>query len=350
MPAVASVLCASLLAVPSLAAEGGYDAGRLDLPFVGHTTFGKWPPFTDWTKLGTAKADFAVLGVPNDMGTQYRSGARMGPRSIREASTLYQFGHKQVYDFDTNETYEYGDVIDVGDADVVHGDIMTTHNRTRLAVESILNAGKVPFILGGDHSITAPNCAALAVLQKPVFLVQIDAHLDFVDERHGVRYGHGNCMRRCLELPHIKSLLQLGIRGVSSTAKSGFEDAQRMGSTILSVRKVRELGAAGVAALVPDGASVYFSIDIDGLDPSIAHGTGTPSHGGFLYYEVKDILRQVITQRAKELVGLDIVEVSPPYDPAEVTATLAARLVLDAMGFANMARKQAAAGGRALEL
>merc|ERR1739844_802682 len=90
-------------------------------------------------------------------------------------------------------------------------------------------------------------------------------------------------------MQHIKALFQLGIRGVSSTAKSGFDDAQRMGSTILSVRQIRKIGAEAVAAMIPQDASVYISLDIDGLDPSIAHGTGTPSHGGFLYYEVKDI-------------------------------------------------------------
>jgi len=314
--------------------EGAYDTGRLDLPFVGHATFGKFPAFTDWTRLADMTADFAVLGVPNDMGTQWRSGARMGPRSVREASTLYAFGHKEVYDADTDETYRYGDVIDVGDVDVVHTDTLTTHNRTQAAVELILQAGITPFIIGGDHSITAPNCAALATLAQPVVLVQIDAHLDFVNERHGVRYGHGNCMRRCLEMGHIVKLFQLGIRGVSSTAKSGFDDAKRMGSTILSVRKIRELGVKAVVDMIPHNSYLYLSIDIDGLDPSIAGGTGTPSHGGFTYYEVKDLLRGVIS-RSRKLVGLDLVEVSPPYDPGQVTATLAARIILDAMGFTN---------------
>ncbi|CAL1170993.1 unnamed protein product [Cladocopium goreaui] len=307
--------------------DGGYDHGRLNLPFVGHTTFGKYPPFTDWTQLASASADFAVLGVPNDMGTQYRSGARMGPRGIREASTLYQFGHKEVYDSDTGETYSYGSVVDVGDVDIVHTDQVLSLNRTQEAVEAILRAQLTPMILGGDHAITAPVCAALAVLQKPLVVVQIDAHLDFVDQRHGVRFGHGNSMRRCLEMPRISSMFQLGIRGVSSTAKSGFEDAKTMGSTVLSVRKVRELGVASVVERVPSGSLVYISIDIDGLDPSIAPGTGTPSHGGFLYYEVKDLLRLLISRT--HLVGLDLVEVSPPYDVAGVTTTLAARLVLD---------------------
>ena len=232
-------------------------------------------------------------------------------------------------------------MIDVGDVDIVHTDQASSLNRTREAVELILLAGATPIILGGDHATTAPVCSALAALRKPVVLVQVDAHLDFVDERHGVRYGHGNCMRRCLEMDHITSLLQLGIRSVSSTAKSSFDDARRMGSSILSVRKVRELGTQGVAALVPAGALVYFSIDIDGFDPSIAPGTGTPSHGGFSYYEVKDLLREIILFRASEVAGLDVVEVAPPYDPAQVTSLLAARVVFDAMGFIQQRRKQA---------
>merc|ERR1719247_2312608 len=120
-----------------------------------------------------------------------------------------------------------------------------------------------PIILGGDHSITSANCAALAKLKRKLHLVQIDAHLDFVDERHGVRYGHGNCMRRCLEMDHVTKMIQLGIRGVSSTAKNGFDDAKRMGSTILSVRKVREIGVDAVAQMIPTESLVYISIDID---------------------------------------------------------------------------------------
>ncbi|CAE7658208.1 AGMAT [Symbiodinium sp. CCMP2592] len=327
--------------------DGAYVRGRLNLPFVGHTTFGKFQPGDlngPWLRStgaeGSARPDFAVLGVPNDMGTQYRSGARMGPRAIREASTLYQFGHAEVYDADTGETYQYGDVVDIGDVDIVHTDQHLSLNRTRDAVELILQAGVTPFILGGDHATTAPVCSALSSLSKPVFLVQIDAHLDFVDERHGVRYGHGNCMRRCLEMPHINAMLQLGIRSVSSTAKSSFEDARRMGSTILSVRKVRELGVKHVAELVPSGALVYFSVDIDGFDPSIAPGTGTPSHGGFSYYEVKDLLREIILFRASDVAGLDLVEVAPPYDPAQVTSLLAARVVFDAMGFIKLKRQR----------
>merc|ERR1712176_1320242 len=184
-----------------------------------------------------------------------------------------------------------------------------------------------------------PNCAALAKLETPIVLVQIDAHLDFVDERHGVRFGHGNPMRRCLEMPHISKLFQLGIRGVSSTAKSGFDDAKRMGSTILSVRKVRQLGVEAVTQMIPKDCHLYVSLDIDGLDPSIAGGTGTPSHGGFSYYEVKDLLRLMV-YRSRRLVGMALVAVSPPYDPNGITSTLVARILLDSMGFANLNMKK----------
>lgn len=196
---VLSVVIAStvLLCSWANADDGAYVQGRLNLPFVGHTAFGKFQPgdlngplLRSTGAERSARPDFAVLGVPNDMGTQYRSGARMGPRGIREASTLYQFGHAEVYDADTGETYQYGDVIDIGDVDIVHTDQHLSLNRTRDAVELILRTGVTPFILGGDHATTAPVCSALSSLSKPVFLVQIDAHLDFVDERHGVRYGH----------------------------------------------------------------------------------------------------------------------------------------------------------------
>merc|ERR1719387_1622273 len=218
----------------------------------------------------------------------------------------------------------------LGDADIVHTDMVKSHANTQMLVEKIVgDHGKKPITLGGDHSITAPICAALAKLNKPITIVQIDAHLDFVDERHGVTHGHGNCMRRCAEMGHIEGLLQLGIRGVSSTAKSGFDAArQEFNSSILSVRDVRKyltfFGSANssqgaerlIEHYIKPRSNVYLSVDIDGFDPSIAHGTGTPSHGGFLYHEVKDILRAVILQ-STSLVGLDLVEVSPPYDPAQ---------------------------------
>ncbi|MFN0041815.1 MAG: agmatinase [Alphaproteobacteria bacterium] len=316
-------------------ATHGYETGRLNLPFVGHCTFGKQPICLDWDNIA---ADVAVLGVPYDMGTQYRAGARFGPRAIREASTLFSFGHGGAYDHEDDTVYLPVDkvrIVDMGDADIVHTDTAKSHENTRFAVRKILASGALPVILGGDHAVHAPVIEAFAG-QKPVHIVHFDAHLDFVDERHGVRYGHGNPLRRAAETKHVVGMTQLGIRNVSSSNKSDYDDARRYGSKILSVRDVRRLGRDGVLELIPKGARYYVTIDIDGFDPSIAPGTGTPSHGGFQYYEVLEIL-QGLSARG-EVVGMDLVEVAPAYDPTGITAFLAAQVLLNFLGFVFEAR------------
>jgi len=314
--------------------SNSYDTGRLDLPFVGVATFGKRPLITDWTAID---ADVAVLGAPFDFGTQWRSGARFGPRGVREASTLFSFGHAGAYDHEDDRTYLPGDVriVDIGDADIVHTDTETSHANIEAGVRAILKAGALPVVIGGDHSVNIP-CIRAYDDQKPFHILQIDAHLDFVDERHGVRHGHGNPMRRAAEQPYVTGLTQVGIRNVSSTAKEGYEDARKMGADILSVRQARALGPEGVAKRIPDGARVYVTLDIDAFCPSIAPGTGTPSHGGFLYYDVLELLQQVA--RNHDVVGFDLVEVAPDYDPTGSTSILAAQITLNFLGFIFDAR------------
>lgn len=307
----------------------GYEAGRLDLPFVGISTFGKRPYVSDWSAID---ADVAILGAPFDFGTQFRAGARFGPRGVREASTLFSFGHAGAYDHEDDATYLGGDVriVDIGDADIVHTDTVKSHANIEKAVRAILSAGALPVTIGGDHSINIP-CINAFDDQGDFHVLQIDAHLDFVDERHGVRNGHGNPMRRAAEKPYVTGLSQVGIRNVSSTAKEGYADARAMGSQIISVRQARDMGCDGVAATIPKGAKVYITIDIDAFCPSIAPGTGTPSHGGFLYYDVLEIL-QTVTQN-HEIIGIDLVEVAPDYDPTGSTSILAAQVLLNLLGF-----------------
>jgi agmatinase len=330
--------------------DNSYQSGRLNLPFVGHSTFGKSPVCIDWDAID---ADVAILGVPNDMGTQWRSGARFGPRGIREASTLFSFGHAGAYDHEDNTMYltrEQVRMVDVGDADIVHTDMAKSHANTEAAVRKILAAGAMPVVLGGDHSIHAPVIKAFDSL-GPIHILHFDAHLDFVDERHGVRYGHGNPLRRASEMKHITGMTQMGIRNVSSSNFQDYEAARAAGSTILSVRQIRKLGVSGVLDAIPSGKKYYMTIDIDGFDPSIAPGTGTPSHGGFLYYEVLEIIQAVVRREGGNIVGMDLVEVAPAYDPAGVTAILAAQLLLNSIGFIFHARHErklaAQADGRA---
>ena len=315
--------------------DHGYAAGRLNLPFVGIPTFGKRPYIADWDAIN---ADIAVLGAPYDFGTQWRPGARFGPRAVREASTLFSFGHAGAYDHEDDATYLASDVriVDIGDADIIHTKTEESHANIEFGVRKILAAGALPVVIGGDHSINIPCINAFSD-QDPVHIVQIDAHLDFVDERHGVTAGHGNPMRRAVEKPWVSGMTQLGIRNVSSTAKEGYEDARARGSDILSVRQVQKLGIDAVLERIPLGARYYVTIDIDAFCPSIAPGTGTPSHGGFLYYDVLEIL-QGLAKRG-QVAGIDLVEVAPAYDPTDSTQILAAQLLLNFIGFIFHAQK-----------
>ncbi len=301
----------------------------MNLPFTGICTFGRNPYTEDWRIID---ADIAVLGAPFDLGTQWRPGARFGPRAVREASTLFAFGHSGAYDHEDDAIYLGPEVriVDIGDADIVHTHTELSHTNIKTGVQAILNAGAFPVVIGGDHSVNIP-CIDAFEGTGDIHVLQVDAHLDFVDERHGVRFGHGNPMRRAAEKDYVTGLTQLGIRNVSSTAKEGYDDARAMGSSILSVRQVRKIGSQRALSSIPFGARVYVTIDIDAFCPSIAPGTGTPSHGGFLYYEVLEILQQL--SRSHEVVGVDLVEVAPDYDPTGSTAILAAQLLLNFLGF-----------------
>ena len=309
--------------------DHGYETGRLNLPFVGVSTFAKRELVTDWSQIN---ADVAVLGAPFDFGTQWRAGARFGPRGIREASTLFSFGHSGAYDHEDDITYLNGNVkiVDIGDADIIHTDTEKSHKNIENGVSSILSAGALPVVLGGDHSINIPCVNAFSNF-GPIHILQIDAHLDFVDIRHGVKYGHGNPMRRAVEKSYVTGLTQVGIRNVSSTAKEGYDSAKAMNSDILSVRQTRKIGPKNLVDRIPKDAKVYVTIDIDAFCPSIAPGTGTPSHGGFLYYDVLEILQCLAKQN--KVVGIDLVEVAPDYDHSGSTTILAAQILLNFLGF-----------------
>ena len=306
-----------------------YDQGRLNLPFVGICTFGKYPYIEDWDKI---KADIAVLGAPFDAGSQFRSGARMGPRGIREASTLFSFGHGGAYDHEDDITYLPADttgIVDIGDADIIHTDTMQSHANIEFGVKKILEAKAIPVVLGGDHSVNIP-CINAFRNEDPIHIIQIDAHLDFVNERHGVRFGHGNPMYRASEKEYVSGMTQIGIRNVSSTAREGYIEAKERGSKIFSVRQFRKMGISQILNTIPKNIRYYLTIDIDAFDPSIASGTGTPSHGGFYYYEILELIDGLTKQG--NIAGLDLVEVAPDYDITNSTSTLAAQLLMNIMG------------------
>jgi agmatinase len=302
-------------------------AERLNLPFTGIATFAKVPYHPD---LSTLNADVAVVGAPYDLGTQVRSGARFGPRGIRNASAIYGMRTVTYYDAEFDELYLDGvSIVDVGDADMIHGRPDACLANIEATTRAILDRGAMPVTLGGDHAVPIPILRALEN-HGPLVVVQIDAHLDFVDERFGVREGHGNVMRRIAEMDHVTGIAQLGIRGPGSSDPSDFEDAKRMGSVIIGPREFRRIGIPAVLDRIPWSAKYYVTMDCDGFDAALMPGTGSPSPGGFNYHEVVDLLRGLAVKG--DVVGFDFVEVAPVYDQTEVTGQTAARVILDFLG------------------
>lgn len=310
--------------------------GDLNLPFTGIATFAKVPYHHD---VATLDADVAVLGAPFDMGTQVRSGTRFGPRSIRNASTIYGLRTITYYDAEFDEVYlQDVKVVDVGDVDMIHMQPDRSLSNIQLAVERILERGALPVTLGGDHSVPIPILRAFRD-KGPMAVVQLDAHLDFVDERFGTREGHGNPMRRIAEMDHVTGLAQIGIRGPGSSDPSDFADAKRMGSVIIGPREFRRIGVEEVVSRVPEAPNYYVTMDCDAFDPALMPGNGSPSPGGLTYHEVVDFLR-ALAFRGGNILGFDFVEVNPMYDPSEVTQQVAARVILDFLGAIFKARER----------
>lgn len=308
-----------------------HERENLNLPCVGICSFGKFPIHTD---LDTLKADIGILGMPYDMGTQWRSGAKMGPRGLRDASTLCSvgLGAEGVYDHERDVCFlnAPASIVDCGDVDMVHGDLEQSFDNIETAVRRMAAAGTTPVGLGGDHSVTIPLAKGLAAL-GPFHVIQIDAHLDWADHRSGMRLGQGSPIRRLSEMDHVLTITQLGIRGVGSSRKSDFDDAKAYGSRILSPRQIRGLGIQNVIDQLPPNEKYFITFDIDGMDSSLAHGTGTPAPGGLWYDEIQEIF-EALAKRG-HVVGFDLVEVAPAYDPTQVTSLAAARLIVDFISF-----------------
>lgn len=302
---------------------------KLNLPITGICSFAKYPICTDLDELD---ADIAILGVPYDLGVGFLSGARLGPRRIREVSTHYARGDAGFYDPESQEQLLAAPIkiVDCGDADILHGDIEFSFQGIETAVRKILKKGAIPAIMGGDHSITIPVGRALSCLDSEICVIHFDAHLDWTDHVGPQRYGNGSPMRRLSEMNHIGPMIQIGLRGLGSSKKSDFEDAMAYGSILVPAKDVHKIGPQGVLKKIPKAKKYFISLDIDGYDISIAPGVGSPSPGGLYYDEVAEMLEGIC--RMGEIVGFDLVEVAPQYDPAGITARVAAMTMLNLMG------------------
>lgn len=315
-----------------------------DLPnYVGSASFQKLPWCPDDASLSAARPDVAIVGAPFDDYTSGRPGARFGPRAIREASYISGDIWSVPLEVDVFKVLR---VVDAGDAPVVPARPERGHRVIREKVLRIARAGAIPFILGGDHSITYPSASAVSEIHRPrkIGMIHFDAHADTANEVYGALMSHGTPMRRLIEDGWIegKNFVQVGLRGYWPD-QATFAWMRAQGLRWHRMVEIEERGAepviADAIAEALDGPdAIYLSIDIDVLDPSVAPGTGTPEPGGLLARELLRAIRQVVTR--VDLVGMDVVEVSPAYDHAEITARVANRCVLEAL--AAMAAKRLA--------
>jgi agmatinase len=294
----------------------------------------KLPWITDTAELAARRPDVAIIGAPFDDAVSHRSGARFGPRAIRQAQ--YTSGSINSLQVDI-EPFEVLDVVDAGDANIVPAWIDRAHALIYRKVREVAATGAIPIVLGGDHSITWPSATAVAEIRRPgsIGIVHFDAHADTANDDWGVLAGHGTPMRRLIESGAVagRNFVQVGLRGYWPPVET-FEWMQQQGLRYHFMREIEERGAEAVIAQAIDEAldgpdAIYLSLDIDVIDPGLAPGTGTPEPGGMLTREVLRAIRQIVGR--VELAAMDVVEVSPPYDHAETTAKAAHRAAQEAI-------------------
>ena len=305
--------------------EDGGTVGPVDglqVPrYAGHSTFARLPRLEDVDDYHVA-----VVGVPFDSGVTYRPGARFGPSYIRQGSRLLRPYNPAL----EVSPFAGVQVVDAGDIATNPFSIEDAMRQVEAGVRELSAGGRNVVVLGGDHTIALPALRALKAQYGPIALVHFDAHLDTWDTYFDGPYTHGTPFRRAWEegLLDPEHTMHVGIRGSLYSDRDLAEDAD-MGFKIVHARDMDRLGADRVVEMVRErvgAAPVYLSIDIDVLDPGFAPGTGTPEAGGLTSRELLGIVRGFA---GANVIGGDIVEVSPPYDHAEVTAIAAANLVYE---------------------
>jgi agmatinase len=331
---------------PPIGADPYTEFEPFDLPsYVGLPTFQKLPLVDDDDALHARRPDVAIVGAPFDDATTHRPGARFGPRAIRQAS--YHTGSINSLQLNV-QPFEVLDVVDAGDAPVVPGNVGRSHEVIRRKLAAVAASGAIPIVLGGDHSITYPAASAIAahIAPRQLGIVHFDAHADTANASWGVLASHGTPMRRLIESGAVagRNFVQVGLRGYWPPPET-LAWMARHGLRWHLMTEIEERGAEAVVAHAVEEAlegpdAIYLSIDIDVIDPGMAPGTGTPEPGGLLTRELLRAIRQVVG--AVDLAGMDVVEVAPPFDVAEVTAIAAHRCVLEAIS-ALAARRLAAA-------
>jgi len=300
--------------------------------FAGIKTFMRLPHIRT-----PAEIDFAIVGVPWDGGASFRTGQRSGPDAIRRMSALLR-----PYNLDLDvRLFDHCCGVDYGDLAVVPGYIEDSYQRIEEDLYPLVAAGIIPILLGGDHSITLPELRAVARKHGPVALVHFDSHTDTYDEYFGRPHNHGTPFSRAVEegLLQVDRSIQVGMRG-SVYTRDDYDQAKSYGFDLVTMSEVREIGIANVIQRICTRAGktkVFVTFDIDAVDPAFAPGTGTPEVGGFTSGEAMHLVSGL---RGLDIVGFDIVEVLPEFDPTDITALLAANIAYQFISIIAARNKQ----------
>jgi agmatinase len=301
-------------------------------PYYGIATFGRRPHTRDLKGV-----DAAIVGVPYDGSTSYRSGTRFGPRAIREQSLLL-WGYNNALHV---APFKALNVIDYGDVDVVPVDVIDTHNAIENEVSLIVQAGSTVIALGGDHSIALPLLRAHQKKYGQLAVIHFDAHPDTWDTEFGEhKYSHGTPFRRAIEekLIDTSAYIQIGIRGPTAGPQD-YTDAINLGAHMITIDEALRIGTESIVKEIKQRVGskpTYVTLDIDSIDPAFAPGTGTPEVGGFSSYQMLQMLRGL---KGLNLVGFDLVEVSPPFDHSNITAILASNLAFEFLSLVAVQKK-----------
>jgi agmatinase len=296
------------------------------------TTFVGFPACDLATASG---AQIAIIGIPylSPYPVEKPYDSQNAASSIRQASLTYQKIDHYDFDFDGSLLGESSvNCVDCGD--IVRGaESFDAYSRSITnIVMQLLAQGAIPIVIGGDHGTTIPVLRAYETVED-LCVVQIDAHLDWVDERDGVKDGFSSPMRRASEMPWVSSVVQIGLRGQGSARQKEADDAAACSKSLLiKAEELHEQGVSNILKCIPDARYYYLTVDADGLDPSIAPGVAYPTPGGVTYYQLFNLMRGLAAKG--KLTGMDFVEVVPEYDVANITSLFAARQILNFAGLA----------------
>lgn len=299
--------------------------------FVNMGTFMRMPRIDSLDGL-----DFAIVGVPFDTASSFRTGARFGPNGIRNISAMMK-PNNVIMEINILDELKGGDY---GDINIVPGYILPSYERIEAEMTKIVNADVTPIVLGGDHSITLAELRAVAKKHGPVALIHFDSHADINEEVFGEKYNHGTPFRRAIEEGLIDTAhsIQVGMRGSLYDANE-HKMAAELGLKLIPSHKVREMGFEELIKQIKERVGdkkAFFTFDIDFVDPAYAPATGTPEVAGFTSLETLNLIRGI---KDINFVGFDVVEVAPPYDFGEITSLLAANIIFEFLSILALKKK-----------